>query len=498
MKNPVACLLLLASLVISGCVSTTPSTASNGILPPPVEGATHALAGATEPVGLEAPLFALGKRVLKTTGGEPGVAAALDGTLYLTMPGCDLQGEPAVTDATAGSTCRHGLVYRSDDAGSTWKRLNKGTDGRLMDDNKSFANGDAEVAIDSVGNVYSSNLGAGIKVLMSADRGETWSYLGNATPDGHWADRQWMAAAGDGHLIVTWMGGAESELRQVAINSTFDGGKTWTGIVYLGDNIGWLGQVQFEPSGERAFIPFTQPLDMATVPMDPTGLGGFLLARTYGLFVARTQDGGLTWDVVDTGARVPAPATGLHWSGTLMAPALDVTGDGHVVYAWSEDVPDPAKVTSTAAKVRLVSSADWGATWTKPLDVSTRMSAIQPWVTGGAGDRVAITYYASDTPLDTDMVGVWDVMATIVDGVGSSSPKIVTSTVAEKIHVGGICSRGGLCLANDRNFLDYFESDLMPDGRLVVAFPTDPPEGGKTVHIFVAMQSGGTPLSIRG
>jgi hypothetical protein len=492
-----ASVALVGVLLLAGCVSTLPDSAPTGVIGMPGPSVTHVLAGAIEPTGLDAPLFALGKRVLKTTGGEPGVAAGLDGTLYLTMPGCDLPGEPAITDANAGATCRHGLVYRSDDAGSSWTRLNKGTDGRLADDNKSFANGDAEVAIDSAGTVYSSNLGAGIKVLKSIDRGATWTYLGNATPDGHWADRQWMAAAGEGHLIVTWMGGARGELRQVAINSTFDGGDTWTGIVYLGENIGWLGQVQFDASGEKAFIPFTQPTDMVTLEQDPTGLVGFALPRTYSLRVARTLDGGATWDVVDTGTSVVAPASGLHWSGTLMAPALDVTGDGHVVYAWSEDVPDPAKATSTGAKVRLVSSADWGATWTKPLDVSTRMSAIQPWVTGGAGDRVAITYYASDTPIDTDVAGVWDVMATVIDGVGSSSPKLVSTTIAEKIHVGGICSRGGLCLVADRNFLDYFEADVMPDGRLAVAFPTDPPEGGKTVHIYVAMQTGGTPLISR-
>ncbi|MCA1813096.1 MAG: hypothetical protein LC624_03980, partial [Halobacteriales archaeon] len=66
-------------------------------------------------------------------------------------------------------------------------------------------------------------------------------------------------------------------------------------------------------------------------------------------------------------------------------------------------------------------------------------------------------------------------------------------TVASNVHQGGICSLGGSCV-NDRTLLDYFESDVLPDGRLVVAFPEDPVTDGKSVTLRLAVQEGGSPL----
>lgn len=492
--------LVAAAVALSGCIS-----GSEQLGPTQAPGGAAAayvapLARAIEPEGLEAPAFAL-LGALARGGpalalGEPSLWAHDDGTLYLAFPGCD-------TDRLPGGdqrTCRHGQLFRSDDDGATWLRLNDEEDGTLVAEEDSYANGDAEVAVDAAGHVYTSNLGRGIQVLGSADRGDTWAYLGNATPPQHWADRQWMAAGAPGHVIVTWMGGETGDQRAVAVNSTFDGGRNWTGTTYLGERIGWLGQVAMDPRDpQRAYVPFTQaPPTGADV--EPTGLVGLVTglygAAEFQLLVARTLDGGRTWDVVDTGARVTRSATGGHWSGVLMAPALDVTGDGTVVYGWAEDVRDATGATSTGAVVRFVASKDGGATWSAPVTVSERPTAIMPWVTGGAGDRVAFTYYASDVPLDSDYAGSWDVVATVVDGAGGDAPALVHSRVDEGVHQGGLCARGGLCLltGSDRALLDFFEADLLPDGRLAIAYPADPPEGGKYIEVRFALQDGGTPL----
>ncbi|MBI2076954.1 MAG: exo-alpha-sialidase [Euryarchaeota archaeon] len=434
------CLVATILVASAGCLAAT-ETAPKDAGPAPDLAPMHALVGATEPLDLVAPAFKLLGRVSRagppSGAGEPSIWAHLDGTVYLAFPGCDNGNEPPNTALTPRTPCRNGPVYRSDDQGATWKRLNRAADGKL-DDKGPSANGDNEVAVDAAGTVYASNLGAGgIQVWRSLDRGATWEHKGNLTPKTHFADRQWPAGGKPGHLIVTWMGGktaqGQTPRRSVAINTTFDSGETWTGITYVDDAIGWLGPVAFHPNLTSAYIPYTK---RATAPGQLPTEGA-----TFGLHLAATHDGGLTWTSLDTKVRIRASGTGGHWSGVLMAPALDVTGDGSIVYAWSEDVLDPTGATSNGARVRLMASRDAGRSWTAPATVSTRTSAIMPWVTGGAGDRVAINYYGSDTGLDSDMVGRWDVMVAMVDDV-AGAPKAVTSVLERDVHFGGLCSRG--------------------------------------------------------
>lgn len=481
-------LLSLVAVSLAGCASPDAPTAANDVAAPSV--ALHALAGAVEPEGLEAPTFSVvslyegGPRAYGA--GEPNVWAALDGTLYAAFAGCDADVGPELF--LGQSACMHGVVYRSEDAGATWTRLNADGTGAL-DPEGTPANGDNDVTVDAAGNVYVSNLGGGIYVQRLLAGEDSWKEVGNVVPDEHWADRQWMAASAPGHLVVAWMGGAEGTDRQVAVNTTFDAGETWTGVAYLGKDIGWLGSVQFAPDGLSAYVPFTQA-------EEDVGPQAFLVgAARYHLHVARTFDGGRAWDVVDTGIEVTTSGTGGHWSGVLMAPSLDVTGDGTLVYAWAEDVLDATGLTSTGTVVKLATSVDQGATWSAPIVVSSRAQSIMPWVTGGAGDRVAITFLASDLPGDSDYVGEWDVSAVVVDAV-ASTPEVVETVLEAAVHTGGICSKGGACLltGSDRALLDFFESDLLPDGRLVVAYMTDPPTTGKALQLRVAVQDGGSLL----
>jgi hypothetical protein len=485
---------LLAALLFAGCTSPPEDTARGDPVP---DGPApfHVLEGVLEPAELAAPTFLdLGTVAqngpIQGTAGEPSIWAHLDGTLYLAFPGCDQGAFPPTTTVTPRAPCNNGPVYRSDDTGITWSRLNRAEDGRLAEPGEGpNANGDNEVTVDAAGTVYASNLGArGIQVWSSADRGATWAYLGNTTPQDHWADRQWLAAGGPGHVIVTWMGGTNSPFqRAVAVNTTFDGGGNWTGVEYLGEGIGWLGPVVMEPDGHHAYIPFTEPVD--------SGLGQ---PGTFTMKVGRTQDGGRSWDVLETGVEIRTTAYGDHWSGVHMAPAADVTGDGRVVVAWSEDVLDATGFSSVGAVVKLIASEDHGATWSQPVQVTVRTTAIMPWVTGGGGDRVMINYYASDVGLDSDYAGQWDVAVTVVDGVGSPSPRLAHATVATDVHYGGLCSRGSGCsVPSDRRLLDFFESDVLPDGRFIVSYGADPPQEGRYAQIRVAVQDGGSPLFVR-
>jgi hypothetical protein len=476
----VATLALLAS-GLAGCLT---DAKPHSPLDPsePEDLPVSVLLNALEPMELTAPIMKKLKPVATANGGEPGVWVDTKGLIYATFPGCPV-----------GKSCINGPVYRSEDEGATWMYLNNPANGSLDSKKARPANGDSDVATDAAGKVYASDLGGGIQVFASDD-GFDWSWKFNVVPQGHWADRQWMAAAKPGELIVTWMGGASQAERQVAVRSTFDGGDTWTDVSYFGDNIGWLGTVQFNANGTEAYIPYTQTDNTLS------DVAGLLANPRIHMMVLRSLDGGRSWESIDTGVSFLRSMSGLHWSGVLMAPALDVTGDGHVVVAWAQD-DSTAVATSIGAPVRLIASADKGKTWSQPVTVSARVTNIFPWVTAGAGDRVAVTYFTSDTRLDSDYApdASWDVEAVVVDGVGSASPTMVRTTIDTAVHTGGLCARGGLCglTASNRRLLDFFESDVMPDGRLIVVYPAD--NGvSNGVEMRVALQEGGSPLLIPG
>lgn len=505
----IAAALLLA--LLAGCTDQPEDgdEADESFLAP----AHTTLAGTVEPLeGFGTPTFRLVGALAQTGpvygGGEPSVWAALDGTLFVGFPGCD-RGFYLV-DVPGTPTCEHGPIYRSTDDGASWARLNNEVNGRYEDGGESpAANGDNEVATDSAGAVYASNLGGGIQMHRSDDGGATWTYIGNVVEEGQFSDRQWIAAAAPGHLIVAWMGSGndtagEEQGRAVIVNTTFDGGATWTGALALGSNIGWLGPVAFAPDGRTAYIPWTQVEEASVAPV------GLIGTQTFSMRVGRTLDGGLTWEVLDTGARWASVGSGGHWSGVHMAPALDVTGDGTVVVAYSTDRDlQGLGLTAGGTELWMLASKDGGATWSDPEPVAmtaqpsasagegTTGSPIMPWVAGGAGDRFAVTYLYGGVATDTDyQPAIWDVRALFVDGYGTSEESFSDVLIEAGVHQGAVCSRGGGCLTtgSDRALLDFFESDVTPDGRLFVAYPADPLQGGKYIEIRVAIQDGGGRL----
>lgn len=480
--------LALAAL-LAGCQSKPAAD------PAPAEGGpalpTTVLAGALEPAGLDAPTFkALGAVATGSaaySAGEPSIRAALDGSIYIAFPGCD-NGATILVTLPGQEDCLDGVVYRSADAGATWTRLNREGDSRLSGDGPA-ANGDAEVTVDAAGTVYASNLGDGIQVQKSTDGGATWTYVGDVVPEDESADRQWMAAARPGQLTVAWMGSLGDEARSVIVNTTFDGGLTWTGAASIGSGIGWLGPVVHGLDPQDVFVVYTQPTG--------EGVNAVLYGQqTCELRVGVSRNGGANWTDVGTGATIQTNLQGGHWSCVNMAPAMDVTGDGHLVVAWSEDVESPGDLTATGAVVKAVVGSPDGSGWGEPFAVSADPTAIMPWVAGGAGDRFAVTYFATATPADPDYVAaVWDLKAAVVDGQGATA-KVVRTTIDDDVHEGGICSRGGACLltGSDRFLLDFFQNDVMPDGRLIVAYPANPASGARTLEIRFAIQDGGTPL----
>lgn len=480
---------MLGLVVFAGCLedslpkATDPTAPQTG--PEPLQ---HVLLGAVEPSAFDPPTFEVASVVASGGGGyrgEPSIWAHTDGTIYVSYPGCT--GEIPY--------CINGPVFQSKDEGQTWKFLNNPDNGSLDGDEHS-GNGDADIAVDAAGTIYASDLGGGAQTFRSMNDGKSWKWVGHDPVMG--SDRQWITAGAAGHAIVAIRGGSGTS--QIEVSTTFNSGANWTPIQYLGDNVPVLGPVAMDPTGTHAFIPFFQPL--ITSPVLP-GLVDWFFVPKYEVWVASSHDGGATWETAFTGVSFTKSLHGLHWAGGLIFPALDVTGDGHVVLVWaSENIPDPVGVASIGVNVNLIASGDWGETWSPAVRVNSRNAAVLPWVTGGAGDRAVVTYLASDAHSDSDraLLENWDVTAAVVDGVGSDAPVVKEAIIEEDIHMGGVCTTGTGCAASDRSLLDFFESDLLPDGRVVVVYPANPSdmpepvENAYTPDIRVAIQNGGTPL----
>lgn len=413
--------------------------------------------------------------------GEPSVEVGPSGNILVAFPGCDQGVGTLVLIGSSG--CANGPVYESKDDGASWVRQNGA--GGLLGSPGRAANNDAEVAVDDAGNAYATNLGTGLPMYRRVAGETTWRYVSNPVQSNVWSDRQWMAAEGNGHVIVGWMGGVGSA-RQAALRATFDGGVTWAPVQFLGNNIGWIGAIDFAPDG-TAYVVFTQGTGANNVVGMP---------RTFMLLVGKSTDGGRSWSVIDTGLRTKNAETAYQWPGVMMAPSLAVADTGRVVLAWSEEIRDPANMTKMAGQVNVAWSTDGGASWSAKLPVSSRASTIMPWIAAGASDRVVVSYFASDVPLDPDRVGYWDVQASFLD-LAAATPTPTEVVVDRGVHEGGICSTGSGCFTlspGDRSLLDFFQVNAMPDGRAVIAYPADPLVGGKYIDIRVAIQDGGPTL----
>lgn len=484
--------LIVGVALLAGCL--TPALETDDAVEPAPEPGTG-WATMPEPEGLTPPVFqrlgAIAQGLPGVSGrGEPSIAAGPGGELFVAFPGCDRMASPPVAGS---SPCPHGPVFKSVDRGASWTRLNR-DDGKL-DPDAPNANGDNDVAVDAAGNVYASDLGGGIQSFASRDGGRTWDYVGNVVESNRTtqarfsSDRNWMAAGQDGNLIVAWMGAGPTATRVVVVNTTFDGGLHWTGARYGQQRIGWLGTVQFHPDLVRAYVPFTAPI----------GQSNPATTQEFELWTLFSADAGRTWQERPSGVRVTRSAQGGHWSGVLMAPALDVTNDGHLVFAWSEEVLDPAGLNAVGSRVRVTASGDDGHTWSRPVTVSETPNAIMPWVSGGGGDRFSVAFYASEMQGDSDHVpAIWSLELAVVDGASSASPTVVRTTVDPQVHIGTICTRGTGCTGSpavsDRTMLDFFETDTLPDGNLVVTYAAEDPRNARQMEIRFARQDGGSPL----
>jgi hypothetical protein len=412
-------------------------------------------------------------------GGEPSIASARDGSLYVSAP------------AGVGMA-----FWRSTTHGSSWK-----TGGLAQD-----SSGDTSVNVDASGAVYQSNLGGpglldilqGV-VYKSFDKGKTWPQRGssplsssNSTSNPVQVDRQWTDAwippGGTTNTARVYISYHDWGPTTMWVNASTDGGKTFglpVNVITSPQAIeasfcdtipGGLKIVQSGPHAGRVYVAWlagdiTNPL---------TGCNYTMLQAFHTVWVAWSDDGGQTW------TDQLAFDGGMFHDGSELFADLTLDNQGNPYLAFAMDLQNEFDVWVEA-------SFDGGETWNgksdgtgQPYKVnSARGTHYFPAIAAGDPGKVVVTYLA--TPFITptlpngkpqpngDAPASWDAYLAQSLNLRSGHPTWQNLKLTKMVmHHGDICTLGIFCLpGTNRNLLDFIDIVVDPQGFAHVVYTDD-------------------------
>ena len=192
---------------------------------------------------------------------EPMLVQHPDGSLFVTG-----YGEPAVPQ-----------LWRSNDAGATWSRVNVGSEA-----DGAVGNSDVDLAVAPDGTLYFAAMtydrakyeGTQIAIGTSRDVGASWSWT--RLTDARYADRPWVEVAPDGVAHVIWNDGAG-----VAYAVSRDRGATWQ------------QQPRIHPQGHSSHLAIGPKGEIA-VRITPVSASGNVNHEGVDL-IAVSSDSGASW-----------------------------------------------------------------------------------------------------------------------------------------------------------------------------------------------------------
>ncbi|MDP9101818.1 MAG: hypothetical protein M3N21_06695, partial [Actinomycetota bacterium] len=387
------------------------------------------------------------------------------------------------------------------------------------------ATGCAPIAYSGLHNIDLFN---NFTVSHSTDCGKTFSLLNPYATQNTLTDRQWQTFDGSktNHLLYH-----KVDTGQIVDSRSEDGGMTY---VTLGTPAGVSGVVDplhaytiqnvkignvvtdqtrpvsgktYPVSGEQVhtlWATFAGTRDAADTVASKTLMGPVFNHRDT-IYVARSDDGGLTW--TDTTSYTTAASSTRELD--LIFPVISVDGKGNVYSAWTD-----------GNLVQYSVSTDGGTTWSKAYTVNPGEAGavatggtadLFPWIAAGADGRLDVVWYHGSGGDTTGYRSVgsagttWTVAfaqladATRSDSTGALTPTVVSSTLAASpvLHTGNVCNNGTTCgltnAAEDRTLLDFFQVAIDGRGRANIAYASDAGTP-KTAHIEYIRQNSGQSL----
>ena len=372
-------------------------------------------------------------------------------------------------------------VWTSDDNGKTWQFRPR----FLPPDNAPFTGfSDPEVAIDSAGNVYFSEINlANVAVSKSEDNSETYklqNFFGAIL-----TDRQWMEADRENELyfVANAFGGGTGTPPGTGtghyIAKSTDGGKTFTKNVPDVEGGDGIGDIRVDKRTGTVY---------ETHHPSYGGGPGVLSMAAF----RNAREGDLKPETHQIAEGVSSVS---HW------PAFDLDPEGNLYIVWDEDGRGDRE-----AGIYFASSKDGARTWSAPVRVDKNANTdIWPWLAVGDKGRVALSWLEADVSLpnhDAETPGDhgWRIMgAATTTGLGCAGGKAPTFSVAtatkEPVHTGTICQGGTTCQAQliDRRLGDYFSMEVDGTGAMYMGYSDTRTPAAVSLPGFVR-QSGGPSL----
>ena len=330
-------------------------------------------------------------------------------------------------------------LWRSDDGGATWSRVDIGTP-----EEGAIGNSDVDLAVGPDGTLYfvtmgfdrSAMEGTHVAVGVSHDIGATWSWT--LLSETRFDDRPWVAVAPNGTAHVVWNDGAG-----VSYAVSTDNGETWEERDKVHPR-GGSSHLAVGPSGELA-VRIT-PISASANNFD-AGLE----------LIAVSTDGGETW------SKNPAPSD-IEWDPTFSDPngvprwveplAWDASGD--LYHLWSE-----------GQVVKLARSRDHGASWAEWVVAEEDQLAYFPYLVARGPGELAATWFSGGG----DMMAVRVATFEVPDEEGSE-PRVLLADLFQpdcwqEREDQKIRDPGG----------EYVPVAFLSDGGLAVATPIQDSQG---------------------
>ena len=342
-------------------------------------------------------------------GNEPLLAAAPDGTLYI-------------------SALQH--IYSSTNSGATWTELL----GPIYSSSINL-NSDSSISVDPGNRLYFTfdyPYAGTTAVCTSDDRGITWNCNPGVVPGG--TDRMWTLAP----TLTDDYETTNEGLYETAFLHSTDRGSTWTPTA--------IGAGLLEPqTGPLLQVPGSSNI------LQITKIFGTLPQETPELKV-------YVYSPNSTGSLIAAVrSTGLALPVALPSAALSKTGE---LWVASEE-PNPAG----GEQVVLARSSNEGVTWSKlpPIPGTKTGTATFTWVAAGSPGHVGVIYYY--TPDSANPNGdltlfansTWSVMWAESFNADSATPTWTVRLVEPNVHTGAICAASG-CSGDNRFAGDFINS----------------------------------------